>query len=883
MSSTEQTSIDSRVTDPQTASPHSPAPPLLAAGLVGREAPLAELMGALARAVAEREPRVVTVVAPNGLGKTRLFDEFLKEAARTHGEGSLRVLRGRIHPTGPALGVIGRMLKARFAMHGIHRAEEREAHLRRSVSEVLGDQRVSEFLHFLGGYLDIRFSESPLTHAMEDDPLPLAQVRRAVLRRFLEVDAASKPLVLIFDELTGAPDELLDLLAYLATTLRGAPILLVFAAREELFKERPDWVRGANHELLPLLPLSDAEAGALVREFLARNGVVPDELVRAVVSAAGGSPYLVRETLRTYFDQGVLVPEPNGRFRVELARVAQVAAPTSVEQARDHRLSALSPVELALLTKAACVGDVFWLDALVALEHQDHPPPDLWGGHESRTMDYAPTLEALARREFVVMSSEPLVPDSVEYAFCQRAEWEALRSRVTPAERTRNHATVADWLEVRLGERDEAQLELLATHHEAGGHLEDAGRYWVRAGSLARARHATEHAINFYARGLPLLRESDVRRRLDALHDYGDVLQRVGDYEGAMARFREMLAIAYRLGLKAKGGVAHNRIGRVHRASGRLDEALRHLGTGHALFDAVGDLRGIAASFDDVGRVHLLRGDYPSARRFARKSLEMRRELGDPRSVALSLDNLGAAYLASGAFERASEALEESLTLRRHIGDEGGIAASLTNLGRVHRDNGQHARAQELFEQALEAARGAGDRALEAHVLTLLGEGHYRLVDPEAAIALLTEADQLATRLGDRLLEGAVRRGLAQAQLLMQEPEVARHHIEKAISLFEAARSQPALARALVTRGEIEAAAGEVQRAKAAFEEALEIFERVGDELGVADACSAFATFASHASGVNVDAEALAMRARKIRERLRASEEFGIEPLEPIS
>jgi tetratricopeptide (TPR) repeat protein len=168
-------------------------------------------------------------------------------------------------------------------------------------------------------------------------------------------------------------------------------------------------------------------------------------------------------------------------------------------------------------------------------------------------------------------------------------------------------------------------------------------------------------------------------------------------------------------------------------------------------------------------------------------------------------------------------------------------------------------------------------------VLTLLGEGHYRLVDPEAAISLLTEADQLATRLGDRLLEGAVRRGLAQAQLLMQEPEVARHHIEKAIALFEAARSQPALARALVTRGEIEAAAGQPQRARAAFEEALEIFEHVGDELGVADACSAFATFASHTPGLGVDAEGLAMRARKIRERLRASEEYLIEPLEPIS
>lgn len=201
----------------------------------------------------------------------------------------------------------------------------------------------------------------------------------------------------------------------------------------------------------------------------------------------------------------------------------------------------------------------------------------------------------------------------------------------------------------------------------------------------------------------------------------------------------------------------------------------------------------------------------------------------------------------------------------------------------MHRDNGQHARAQELFEQALEAARAAGDRALKAHVLTLLGEGHYRLVDPEAAISLLTEADQLATRLGDRLLEGAVRRGLAQAQLLMQEPEVARHHIEKAIALFEAARSRPRwhgrwsrAARSRLRPVSL-SARGRPSRRR------CEIFEHVGDELGVADACSAFATFASHTPGLGVDAEGLAMRARKIRERLRASEEYLIEPLEPIS
>ena len=46
----------------------------------------------------------------------------------------------------------------------------------------------------------------------------------------------------------------------------------------------------------------------------------------------------------------------------------------------------------------------------------------------------------------------------------------------------------------------------------------------------------------------------------------------------------------------SKGGAAHNRIGRVYRAIGQLEEAMRNLGTGHALFDSAGDVRGVACT-----------------------------------------------------------------------------------------------------------------------------------------------------------------------------------------------------------------------------------------------------------------------------------------------
>ena len=45
-----------------------------------------------------------------------------------------------------------------------------------------------------------------------------------------------------------------------------------------------------------------------------------------------------------------------------------------------------------------------------------------------------------------------------------------------------------------------------------------------------------------------------------------------------------MLTVAYRLELRGKGGAAHNRIGRLYREIGSLDDASQHLQTALALF-----------------------------------------------------------------------------------------------------------------------------------------------------------------------------------------------------------------------------------------------------------------------------------------------------------
>ena len=857
--------------------------------LVGRGRELRELDDALARALSSGEPQVVTIIGGPGIGKSRLLHEFVSRVSER--ERRVRIYRAACQESGSSLGVFSRILRARFGiLEGADGASAR-ASFRAMVEEALGDRRVDEFVHYLGAFLGLELEGTPFVEALEEDPAQASVVGRAVLRRFLELDARERPMVLAFEDLHWAHDDSLDLLRYLTASLRGCPVLIVATARPELLARRADWLeRNEAHTRLELSPLTPDDAAQLMLKLLDKTGDPPAELIDAAVDMAGGSPYLLQEMLRAFFDAGVLRVEEDATWSVDLQKLDDAHLPLTVEDAISARIASLTPAERLLLEKASAMGGVFWLGALVALSRDGQKPPDLWGGHDTVVSEYEQLLETLADRDYVLPLPDSSIPGEREYAFKHNLERETLY-RLTNRSRMRTlHRRVGEWLEFHGEEDAEAHIEMLAQHFEEGGAPDRAARYYVSAGDRARARYANAKASEYYARGLELLGDADPRIRVEALHHYGDVLQLAGRNDEALSAFGEMLNMAWCLDLKAKGGAAHNRIGRLYRAIGHLDQAMRHLGTGHALFDADGDRRGQASSLDDIGKVHWMRGDYSSAERFMLKALELRRELDDVRSIALSQNNLGLVYQDSGRFSEAQRAFEEALLLRQEIGDRPGIAQTLNNLGTIHQDDGAHERAIEVYEEALRVAREVGDRMREAVILTNLGESHYRLERPQQAIEVLERAEALSSSLGDRILEGEILRGLAKANMLVHEFGNAREYISRSIELFESAGAKPFLGVAQRTFGEIAGAAGwggeEHVRAKDAFERSVALFGELGNDIELAHSLDSYAAFLEQTEEGRTnpmkvhEVMQLRTRADTIRERLRAAEAYALPPLE---
>jgi tetratricopeptide (TPR) repeat protein len=858
----------------------------LGAPLIGQEQPLERLRAAYRQTVETRSCHTVTLVGANGSGKSRLTHELLAGLpSPTHGGPRVYVARARRQ--GLSYGVFGRLLRARFGLTEDMAPEAARERVSADVAEVLGDRKVGDVCYFLGQLIGLNFPESPLTVAANDDASQARALRRALVRRFLEADAARGPVVLVFDDLHFADGDSMDLLGSLIENLNG-PILIVCAAGRELLSGQQDWAAlgGDRHEVLELGPLTAAAAGEIIRRLLRRcEGGVPDALVEAGVKAAAGNPGQLAQMVRSYHDSGVLeevsAPDAPEAWRVNLARLTTVRLPMSVEDAVAIRISALAQHERRVLEHAAAMGSVFWLGGLVALGRMDREPPDLWskdlGTDITRLRE---VLRELVERDYLLELEDAVFPDEKEYVFKHNFERDKISALTSTASARRYHQTIADWLAQKQGARSrEEYVAMLAQHLEKAGSLTRSAFTYLDAGDIARGSFAARKANEYYAKGLALLGDDDARRRVDALHNHGDVLGLMGKADEALEAFRQMLGIAYRLNLLAKGGAAHNRIGRLCRDSGRLEQAQENLEAALQLFQAANDQRGVAASHDDIGRLLWIRGEYEAALKELRLALDMRKELGDRRSIALSLNNIGLVWADHGRPTNAKEALEAALAIRREIGDPVGIAESLNTLGELAVDQTQYEQALTYFRESHQAAVEIGERTRIAAGLTNIGETLQRLGQGDEAVETLEKSVALCEELGDKLQLAEAKRGLAKSYMLRGDLKKARSQIKVAVDLFGQVRSKAHLAIALRTLGEITGAGawGDKYENKAVeyFMRSIAICKEIGNEIEVARSYLAFSNYVK-ASGlyqtnpdIQREAEKLKTMADEIFERHR--------------
>jgi class 3 adenylate cyclase len=721
------------------------------APFVGRAAERARLRAELDAAVSERSCRVITVIGEPGVGKSRLAAEVIAEV-----DDDITVLEGHCLPYG----------------HGITYWPLIEIVRRLDLEALLADEPDRAVVH-----------ERILEATGRAEGTARSDELYWAVRRLFETLARKRPLLVVLDDIQWAEPAFFDLIEYLAGWSRDVPMLICCLARTDLADVRPTWSGAAAIQLAPL-PRDEWQT---LLESLA--GPLEPGAAEALGRATGGNPLFLEEMLRMLVEDGVLV-ERNGRLETRAA-VETMRVPETVQAVLAARLDRLADDELAVLQRAAVIGQVFWWGAVADLTPGEHA--GAVAGH----------LQALVRKGLIRPDRRTFAgQDGFRFGhiLIRDAAYESMSKRL----RAELHERFANWVEARVGE--DAELDETLGHHFEQAFLyrkelgpadaslgERACGLLARAGRRALAREDNHAAAGLLGRAAALLAPSD--ENLPAvLLDRATALHRAGRLDEAVELFDRLQDGAAPPRVAAAAQLERAFL-RISSGEGTVNEVLEAAERSTAVFAELGDDAGLAQAWNSVATQLFWRGLAGQMEEPALRALDLARAAGDERQELWALNALCIA-LAHGPTpaEEAAQRCAELLARGEELGVD---ALPLFTLAALEAMRGRLEYAWELYDRGV--TRGVG--GVRASV-SLYAEPLFEL-DPtrgeEALRATLRMLDEIGIRYGRRtaaimLAEALLARSArAEAEAWLRSPDGPAFPVEDVTTMILARRAEARL------------------------------------------------------------------------------------------
>ncbi|RKX71005.1 hypothetical protein DRP53_02985 [candidate division WOR-3 bacterium] len=268
--------------------------------------------------------------------------------------------------------------------------------------------------------------------------------------------------------------------------------------------------------------------------------------------------------------------------------------------------------------------------------------------------------------------------------------------------------------------------------------LSRLGAFLMRLGRFEAAKTALERALTLFKEsGLP-------SERAFALNNLGAVHRLMGNYKEAEHFFRDSMELRKKFSDRRGIAIALGNLGNVAFDQRRYEEAKQLYEQSFRLFKEVGDLYGLAAAYNKLGVVNHSLGYYEEAKRLHKEGLEIERALDDKWGIAAALNNLGNIERLQGNYQDAQPLYEESLKLLKEIGDRRGISLCLNNLGRTLFALGNWKEALQHYEASLKLRRELGVPGGIITVLANLIEVLSKIGEYDKAKEYLLEAFKMA-------------------------------------------------------------------------------------------------------------------------------------------
>ena len=687
--------------------------------LVGRRRERDLLEGIFDSVVDEQMSRLVTVLGPPGVGKSRLTEELGARLLRA------LVVRGRCLAYGEGI----TFWPVREMVRGVTDITDDDSPevARAKIVRHLADQeRADDVAAGVAAAIGLGHGAAR------------AEETFWAIRKLFESVAARQPLVLVFEDVHWAEPMLLDLIEYLAAWVKGVPLMLLCLARPDLLDRRPSWAEErVEATIVPLEPLDVDETRELIVNLLGASSV-DEDVVRVIAESAEGNPLFVEELLRTLVEEGSLRGE-NGRWAFA-GEIPSVSAPPTINALLAARLDRLDPGERDLVQRASVVGKHFSWASAAALT------PD-----EARA-SVGPRLQRLVRKRLLVPDEAARFAGEDLFRFGHILVRDAAYRSITKELRAELHERHADWIAQRAGEYEEIvgyHLEQAHNTRAELGLVDEKTRALARRGAEALAvagRRAFERgdmpaAARLLLRATVLLRD-DEAARIELAPDLSVALMETGE-------------------LAQADGVLTHAIARARACGDRATEAHAEIVSVYLRFRV--DPEGAGTDVMSVGE----------------RAIATFAELGDERGLAQAWRLLSFAHQKRARWGAGADFLEHALVHVERAADRAERATILNWLG-VSLYFGPTPVTEAIWRCEQVLARASGDRALEASTRCFLAGLNAMLGRFDEARRLVAASKAVFEDLGVARWIAAARAYAADVELLAGDPRAAAEELRSA-------------------------------------------------------------------------------------------------------
>ncbi|HEY6555376.1 MAG TPA: tetratricopeptide repeat protein, partial [Vicinamibacteria bacterium] len=265
-----------------------------------------------------------------------------------------------------------------------------------------------------------------------------------------------------------------------------------------------------------------------------------------------------------------------------------------------------------------------------------------------------------------------------------------------------------------------------------------------------------------------------------AMTSEGQALFQLGKSAEAEAAIREARSLYNAVGDRAGEALALNNLATMVGDRGRLEDEIESLQQALATSREIGDKRGMSSALNNLGVSFKDQRRYPEALDAHRQALALRREIGDRSWTAVSLSNIGVVYFEQHRLTEAARYYRESFDICREIGDRRGLVRALHNLSIVKREQGDLTGARKGYEESLALRREIGDKRGQVMGGVELGTLMLLLGDVASAERVSLEVLALARTIG-------LKAGETQALHILGDIAMAKGQLAEARKSYEAA------------------------------------------------------------------------------------------------